>query len=56
MTLLNLSQQKMQDEMMDLVDYSNEVQDSLGRSYSVPDDLDEDELMGGEHFFESVEI
>ncbi|KAG6549805.1 hypothetical protein Mapa_008786 [Marchantia paleacea] len=37
---------KMQDEMMDLVDYSNEIQESLGRSYSVPDDIDEDELMG----------
>eukprot|EP00246_Nothoceros_aenigmaticus_P018408 TRINITY_DN9604_c0_g4_i1.p1 TRINITY_DN9604_c0_g4~~TRINITY_DN9604_c0_g4_i1.p1 ORF type:complete len:237 (+),score=58.79 TRINITY_DN9604_c0_g4_i1:137-847(+) len=37
---------KMQDEMMDLVDYSTEIQDSLGRSYNVPDDLDEDELMG----------
>lgn len=37
---------KMQDEMMDLVDYSNEIQESLGRSYSVPDDIDEDELLG----------
>ena len=38
--------QKMQDEMMDLVDYSSEIQETLGRSYSVPDDLDEEELMG----------
>ncbi|CAM6098626.1 unnamed protein product [Calypogeia fissa] len=37
---------KMQDDMLDLVDYSNEIQESLGRSYSVPDDIDEDELLG----------
>ncbi|EFJ29814.1 hypothetical protein SELMODRAFT_90273 [Selaginella moellendorffii] len=37
---------KMQDEMLDLVDYSTEIQESLGRSYNVPDDLDEEELMG----------
>lgn len=37
----------MQDEMMDLMDMSNEIQESLGRSYNVPDDIDEDDLMGG---------
>eukprot|EP00252_Welwitschia_mirabilis_P016636 TRINITY_DN3678_c0_g1_i1.p1 TRINITY_DN3678_c0_g1~~TRINITY_DN3678_c0_g1_i1.p1 ORF type:complete len:237 (+),score=76.40 TRINITY_DN3678_c0_g1_i1:245-955(+) len=37
---------KMQDEMMDLMDISSEIQESLGRSYSVPDDIDEEELMG----------
>ncbi|CAA7404445.1 unnamed protein product [Spirodela intermedia] len=36
----------MQDEMMDMMDISSEIQESLGRSYSVPDDIDEDELMG----------
>ncbi|ERN06067.1 hypothetical protein AMTRI_Chr05g64460 [Amborella trichopoda] len=36
----------MQDEMMDLMDVSSEIQESLGRSYNVPDDIDEDELMG----------
>ncbi|XP_077239790.1 vacuolar protein sorting-associated protein 60.1-like [Tasmannia lanceolata] len=36
----------MQDEMMDLMDVSNEIQESLGRSYSVPDEFDEDDLMG----------
>ncbi|CAA7400227.1 unnamed protein product [Spirodela intermedia] len=36
----------MQDEMMDLMDVSTEIQDSLGRSYNVPDDIDEEELMG----------
>lgn len=39
--------QNLQDEMMDLMDVSNEIQESLGRSYSVPDDIDEEELMGG---------
>lgn len=33
--------------MMDLMDVSNEIQETLGRSYNVPDDIDEDELMGG---------
>ncbi|KAJ3683262.1 hypothetical protein LUZ60_013489 [Juncus effusus] len=36
----------MQDEMMDLMDVSNEIQESLGRTYNVPDDIDEDDLMG----------
>ncbi|CAD5185143.1 unnamed protein product [Musa acuminata subsp. malaccensis] len=34
----------MQDKMMDL---STEIQESLGRSYNVADDIDEEELMGG---------
>jgi charged multivesicular body protein 5 len=37
----------MQDEMTDLMDVSNEIQESLGRSYNIPDDVDEEELMGG---------
>ncbi|CAH2054170.1 unnamed protein product [Thlaspi arvense] len=36
----------LQDEMMDLMDVSSEIQETLGRSYSVPDGLDEDDLMG----------
>lgn len=36
----------LQDEMMDLMDVSSEIQETLGRSYNVPDDIDEDELMG----------
>ncbi|CAL5406997.1 unnamed protein product [Camellia sinensis] len=36
----------LQDEMMDLMDVSSEIQESLGRSYSVPDDIDEEDLMG----------
>lgn len=34
--------------MLDYVEYANEIQDALGRSYGVPDDIDEDDLMGGE--------
>lgn len=36
--------------MMDLMDVSSEIQESLGRSYNVPDDIDEDDLMGGQFF------
>ncbi|XP_048438874.1 vacuolar protein sorting-associated protein 60.1 isoform X1 [Pyrus x bretschneideri] len=36
----------LQDEMMDLMDVSNEIQETLGRSYSVPDNIDEEDLMG----------
>ena len=39
--------QNLQDEMMDLMDVSSEIQETLGRSYSVPDDIDEEDLMGG---------
>ncbi|KAK6933604.1 Snf7 family [Dillenia turbinata] len=38
--------QNLHDEMMDLMDVSNEIQESLRRSYSVPDDIDKEELMG----------
>jgi len=34
------------DEMADLMDQSKEIQDVLGRSYDVPEDIDEEELMG----------
>ncbi|KAJ0965662.1 hypothetical protein J5N97_026800 [Dioscorea zingiberensis] len=36
----------MQDEMMDLMDVSTEIQETLGRSYNIPDDIDEEDLMG----------
>ncbi|KAI3757190.1 vacuolar protein sorting-associated protein 60.2 [Cynara cardunculus var. scolymus] len=36
----------LQDDMIDLMEVSNEIQESLGRSYSVPDDIDEEDLMG----------
>lgn len=37
---------KLTDEMADLMGMSNEIQDALGQNYSVPDDINEDELMG----------
>ncbi len=45
---------KMQDEMADLLDASNELQEALGRNYNIPDDVSESELdaeleaLGGE--------
>lgn len=39
--------QNLQDDMMDLMDVSSEIQETLGRSYNVPDDIDEDDLLGG---------
>ncbi|CAE6086692.1 unnamed protein product [Arabidopsis arenosa] len=36
----------LQDDMMDLMDESSEIQETLGRSYNVPDDIDEDDLLG----------
>jgi charged multivesicular body protein 5 len=37
---------KLADEMADLMGMSNDIQDALGQNYSVPDDINEDELMG----------
>ncbi|KAL4182862.1 hypothetical protein AMTRI_Chr11g95280 [Amborella trichopoda] len=38
---------KIQDiDMMDLMDVSSGIQEALGRSYNIPDDVDEEELMG----------
>lgn len=36
--------ERLQDEMADLLDVSNEIQESLSRSYDVPEDVDEAEL------------
>lgn len=36
--------EKLQDEMADLMEMGNEIQESLGRSYDVPEDVDEAEL------------
>jgi charged multivesicular body protein 5 len=33
-------------EMADLMDQSNEISEMMGRNYNVPDDIDEEELMG----------
>jgi charged multivesicular body protein 5 len=38
-------------EMEDLLEQANEIQESLGRSYAVPDELDEADLEAGELFF-----
>ncbi|CAL5221272.1 g3432 [Coccomyxa viridis] len=38
--------EKLQDEMADLMDMHNELQDVMGQSFGVPDDIDEDDLMG----------
>ncbi len=37
---------KMTDEMADLMGISADIQDALGRNYAVPDDIDEEELLG----------
>ncbi|GAM21457.1 hypothetical protein SAMD00019534_046320 [Acytostelium subglobosum LB1] len=34
----------LQDEMQDLLDFNNEIQESMSRAYSTPDSLDETEL------------
>jgi len=36
--------EKMQDEMADLMDVGNDIQESISRSYDVPEDVDEAEL------------
>ncbi|KAL9053114.1 MAG: hypothetical protein Q9162_004978 [Coniocarpon cinnabarinum] len=51
--------EKMQDEMADLIDVGNDIQESISRSYDVPEDVDEAELdaeleaMGDEQEFEN---
>jgi len=37
---------KMGDDMSDLLFYSSEIQESLGRNYGIPDEVDEEDLMG----------
>ncbi|KAI9811213.1 MAG: hypothetical protein M1827_005545 [Pycnora praestabilis] len=36
--------EKMQDEMADLMDIGNDIQESISRSYDIPEDVDEAEL------------
>lgn len=36
--------ERMQDEMQDLMEAGNEIQEAMGRSYEVPEDVDEAEL------------
>ncbi|EGG06877.1 uncharacterized protein MELLADRAFT_35807, partial [Melampsora larici-populina 98AG31] len=45
---INISQiEAISYDMEDLIEQANEVQESLGRSYGVPDEIDEDELQAG---------
>jgi charged multivesicular body protein 5 len=37
---------KLNDEMADLMAMNADIQDAMGRNYAVPDDLDEEELLG----------
>jgi charged multivesicular body protein 5 len=37
--------------MEELLDQANEVQETLGRSYAVPDEIDEADLEAGASFF-----
>ena len=54
--------QQLQDEMEDLIDQANEVQESLGRSYNLPEDVDEEDLeaeldaLGDELNFDEEEV
>lgn len=36
--------ERMQDEMADLMEVGNDIQESISRSYDIPEDVDEDEL------------
>lgn len=37
--------ERLQDEMEDLIDSANEVQETVGRTYGVPDEIDEEDLV-----------
>jgi charged multivesicular body protein 5 len=42
---VNIDQiERMQDEMADLMDMGNDIQESISRSYDVPEEVDEEEL------------
>ena len=40
--------QNLQDEMEDMLELAGEVQETLGRAYGLPDDVDEDDLEAGQ--------
>lgn len=48
--------------MEDLLEQANEIQETMGRAYGLPDDIDEDELeaeleaLGDEALFEDEEV
>lgn len=39
------------DEMADLMEQADEIQEVMGRSYGVPDDIDEDDLQAGNRIY-----
>lgn len=43
--------EQMHYDMEDLLEQANEIQETMARSYAVPDEIDEDELQAGEHHF-----
>ncbi|KAJ3289895.1 hypothetical protein HK104_007147 [Borealophlyctis nickersoniae] len=52
--------ERVQDEMEDLLEQANDIQETLGRSYGLPEDVDEDDLEAeldalGEEFMEEEE-
>ncbi|CAG8447221.1 8630_t:CDS:2 [Ambispora leptoticha] len=53
--------EKIQDDMEDLMEQANDIQETLGRTYGLPEDIDEDELeaeldaLGDELLFEEEE-
>jgi len=46
----------MQDEMEDLLDQANEIQEALGRSYNLPEDIDEADLEAGKYLYINIFI
>lgn len=45
---INLSKiEDLHDEMGDLLEQAEEIQEVMGRSYGVPDEIDEDDLQAG---------
>lgn len=47
---MTLLRQNIHYEMEDLLEQANEIQESLGRSYAVPDELDEADLQAGTQY------
>src|SRR5690606_37908203 len=48
--------QDIQDEMADLMEQANEVQELMGRSYTLPEDIDENDLEAGRSYGRSTSI
>ena len=46
--------QRVHYDMEDLLEQANEIQESLGRSYNVPDEIDEADLEAGQPPFGSI--